>query len=441
MTATVLTFIADVAPERRQALDTAVAALRRAANASMEAPFSAIPMLHFASVVVFDGDPIRKLPVLLVFESNIDGSIGPYIAALVAEAAPQIHSLFRCCRDYTVTAPTDHAEITNYLQRHVVRPKAWHVGNFSHTVARIIREAELRNDVSTRIDQRMLAGGRPNTPDMARLLIDGQYQAAGTFGWVPRPDGEPTWWDRNGPKFKLGVMIVLVVGAIPALATIYYRHLWGLVAGVGADLVLLIMYAAILRWHEVHDVAQPASALNPALVQQLELQEDRHVQNHLASLTTVKPGLFRNLTLRAVLWAANLVARTSITGTLSGIPSIHFAHWALVDNGRRLLFLSNFDGSWESYLDDFIDQASLGLTAIWTNTVGFPETRYLILDGARNGVAFKTFARSQQVPTGVWYSAYPDLTVQQVALNSTVRTGLVVAPATPTALTEWLRGW
>jgi hypothetical protein len=440
MIATILTFIAEIAPDRRQSLDAAVSALRRAADAPPHSPFGAISTLHFASVVVFDDDPARQLPALLVFESNIDGPIGPYVDTLVHAAAPHLHALFGCCRDYTVAAAADRAAIGDYLRRHVVQPNAWHVGSFSHTAGRIVREASLHDDVSARIDRRMLQGGWPTTAFLAQALIADEYRAAGTFGWVPAPDDEPTWWDRTGPTVRLVGTAAVVVLALPAIGFVIARWL-GAVAGFALEIALVALYGAILRWHEGRDVPQPPSALDPALVKRLELLEDRRVQNHLASLTTVKPGLFRRLTIRVVLWAANLVARTSIHGTLAGIPSIHFAHWALVDNGRRLLFLSNFDGSWESYLDDFIDRASPGLTAIWTNTVGFPATRFLVGRGARDGVAFKAFARSQQVPTGVWYSAYPDLTVQQIDRNSRLRVGLASAPTRPAALIEWLRLW
>ena len=57
----------------------------------------------------------------------------------------------------------------------------------------------------------------------------------------------------------------------------------------------------------------------------------------------------------------------------------------MIDNGRRLLFLSNFDGSWENYLDDFIDKASIGLTGVWSNTLKFPRTYFLVLGGASDG--------------------------------------------------------
>ncbi len=73
----------------------------------------------------------------------------------------------------------------------------------------------------------------------------------------------------------------------------------------------------------------------------------------------------------------------------------------MIDDGRRLLFLTNYDGSWENYLDDFIDKAALGLTGIWSNTLNFPRTRFLVLGGARDEKRFKAIARKTQAYTNV----------------------------------------
>ena len=76
----------------------------------------------------------------------------------------------------------------------------------------------------------------------------------------------------------------------------------------------------------------------------------------------------------------------------------------VIDGGKNLLFLSNYDGSWENYLDDFIDLASPGLTAIWSNTVGFPRSYFLVGGGSRDENLFKTMTRQSQVPSLVWYT-------------------------------------
>ena len=65
--------------------------------------------------------------------------------------------------------------------------------------------------------------------------------------------------------------------------------------------------------------------------------------------------------------------------------------------------------------------ASAGLTAIWSNTVGFPRTQFLAWGGARDGTRFKAIARDKQVYTDAWYSAYPELTVASARAETHVR--------------------
>jgi hypothetical protein len=225
------------------------------------------------------------------------------------------------------------------------------------------------------------------------------------FSWVPGVGPRQSAGEKYLPWVKL-VLVGLPLGLL--------------------ILVTSIIWLPILRCKESRDSVQ-SDAADAGNLRDLVEVEDRtpSVQNHMASISVVKPGWFRRLVLRTVLLFINLLARaTSTHGQLSGIPSIHFAHWSLIDGGRRLLFLSNFDGSWENYLDDFIDKASHGLTAIWSNSVNFPRTRCLILGGAQDGPRFKAVARDSQTVTNAWYSAYWDLTVQGIDNNSSLREDL-----------------
>ena len=49
-----------------------------------------------------------------------------------------------------------------------------------------------------------------------------------------------------------------------------------------------------------------------------------------------------------------------------------------------------------------------GLDAIWETSYGMPP------DGARDYPAFKRFLRSHQVPSDVFFAAYPDATVLNI---------------------------
>jgi hypothetical protein len=207
---------------------------------------------------------------------------------------------------------------------------------------------------------------------------------------------------------------------------------------------ILIVYAlafialSLVRLRELSDLRRftPATDLPSADTSGYEREEGgvNKYQNHLCSLTYVKPGWFRWLLLRVTLFVIALLARFWFNqGDLGGIPTILAARWTLIDNGRRLLFFSNYGGGWESYLNEFIDMGAVnGLNAIWTNTFldkphryyAFPATKYYLWRGAENERPFKNYVRQSQIETLVWYSAYPTLTIININRNTALRQAL-----------------
>ncbi len=140
------------------------------------------------------------------------------------------------------------------------------------------------------------------------------------------------------------------------------------------------------------------------------LREDAVAQNQLTVVTVIDPARIDRV--RAVMAAIDSYARRlAPPGSLIGISTIHFARWLVIDHGRRLLFVSDYDGSWESYIDEFAEMILTGLDAIWETSLGMPP------DGARDLPAFKRFLRSHQVPSDVFYAAYPEETVLNVATD------------------------
>jgi len=97
--------------------------------------------------------------------------------------------------------------------------------------------------------------------------------------------------------------------------------------------------------------------------------------------------------------------RLSTPGSLVGISTIHTVRWALLDGGKRVLLASNYDGTWENYIDEFAEMILSGLNALWTSAPDFP------LAGAQDVAALKQFLRSHQVAANVFYSAYPATSV------------------------------
>src|SRR5215207_192727 len=212
---------------------------------------------------------------------------------------------------------------------------------------------------------------------------------------------------------------------------------------VGVLSALVFSVPAILlwlRWLERRDSSHDAPPVDERMLRQMIRREDRIAQNHMGSVVLVKPGVLRMALFRAGHLGLGLVLRVIATdGYLGSMRTVHFAHWAFVNNGSRLMFFSNFDHSWDSYLDDFIEKAHGGLTLAWGSGVGFPPTRFLVVDGASHGRQFKAWARHSMTVSRFWFSVYKDYTVDQIERHARIANGLRKSTLTPKEAAEWAR--
>jgi hypothetical protein len=123
----------------------------------------------------------------------------------------------------------------------------------------------------------------------------------------------------------------------------------------------------------------------------------------VTALTTIAPIIPERLQqLKAVL--ANVQANPS--QSIAKIATIHFARWVIIDNETRLLFTSNFDGTFEDYIQDFVREIPEGLDAIWGNCVGYP--------GSQPIEGFFDYINQHKFFNDTFYAAYPHLTVSDV---------------------------
>jgi hypothetical protein len=192
---------------------------------------------------------------------------------------------------------------------------------------------------------------------------------------------------------------------------------------------LLLLVALFSLW--ALSIPSPDAPSHPQLPRQ-ELQailgqEDLDVQNHMAALVPVKQDwFFRAPVLRSFLWVLNRLffrsgwLRDWYKGKLFGLPTVHFCQWVLLDT-RNYIFLSNYDHSWTTYLDDFGTTIASGIDKIWGQGENYPGTSSL--------EPFKQYARSTMRPLlgrrphlG-WYQAYPGLTLRQIWNNELIVRG------------------
>jgi len=186
-------------------------------------------------------------------------------------------------------------------------------------------------------------------------------------------------------------------------------------------------------------IVEPTTRKQPATNTRLSSFQNHIVQNQMTHVVPIKPGAFRQATLRVVLWGINLAAAAIYDkGELGGIPTIHFARWVFLDNKQRMIFASNYDGSHEAYMDDFINKAGWGLNLAFNCGLGYPRTRWIIKDGIDDELKFKYTQRRHQAPTETWYRAHPGLTVFDIERNARVRAGFERRTMTDEEVRAWL---
>ena len=116
---------------------------------------------------------------------------------------------------------------------------------------------------------------------------------------------------------------------------------------------------------------------------------------------------------RIVLEAFADLEKEGFVSPVRRFSGIHFARWTLIDGDTRLLFTTNFDGTWEDYIGDFVREIPWSLGLIWCNCEGYPADT-----GDKPGAAdyplFSKFCRHYQVPAGLFYAQYGNLSVRDI---------------------------
>lgn len=117
-------------------------------------------------------------------------------------------------------------------------------------------------------------------------------------------------------------------------------------------------------------------------------------------------------------WLNRLIFRASraLPATLSGLLGlslIHFARWVIIKRDQwpqlgqppqklandYMLFCSNFNGTWDQYIDAFADGIPNGLDLFWYCSSKYPNSIPI--------TPFKNYIRANQIDTNYYYNATP----------------------------------
>ena len=419
-------------------------------------------LVHFASASVWGVGEGGAPPLNLLLEFNVDGTREVAIPMIADRAGGWLRDLLNLVR------PGDSRPLAAILQTYALRLHTgpWgstginFMGSQERSVAGTADQQRLRAAAQAALDQMgdrfgarpldVLAAVRaalrrdPANLDLDALTVQPSRGDPAISTWR-KPQG---FWDplpkvlQGGLGLQLGTAFLasfaviamglhMVLAAQPGLGALAH---WAMVVALGLILTSVLWGTAafgayrLFLSEEAKEVADD-QAPDPERVKTIIARENApgYQQNHIIAVTPLTPGLVRRFAFAFAMWG---IAQSLIwfrPGFVLTMGTIHFAKWFRMPGSRTMVFQSNYDGSWESYLEDFITRAHAGQTAAWSNGVGFPRSRNLIEDGAADGERFKRWVRRQQIPTDFWFSRFPDLTGDVMRANVLIQRGLASA--------------
>src|SRR5262245_11015935 len=397
---------------------------RTNANNSL-VPFSRFDTLHVARFVIIDdktvGDVVAyglkpvAYPLYLAFVGDVDGDGEAFLRAAARETPNGLRAIFSCCEGFTSNTDRLHC-----MTAHSLQSAATYVNWRGRTVRRSREDAALFESLQKFIQMSETdVCAMPAQHAHAALRTHALSEvAAGRLTLSPEPP-TPLGWRIRDFVHLVGVP-VLALAASPVL--------------LPAALLMLLR----LRLAEKAD-AELCGRVDDAYSNALADLEDHDVTNQFTAMGSIKPGLARRWSVSAAFFAIDYAARHIFTrGGLARVRTIHFARWVFLDGKKRAVFMSNYDGSLESYMDDFINKVGFGLNVAFSGGIGYPRTKWLVADGCNDERKFKEYLRRHQVPSQVWYKAYPGQTAIDLERNGRIRDGLEQQMLTEQGAREWV---
>ena len=389
-------------------------------------PFRRFERLHLARFVIIEAKTLHEIQEfgvksrpwrpILTFMGDIDGDMPTFLAELIEHAESSLKKIFSHCEDFS----EENLNLLEWMQQHNINPNANYVNWMGRTVKQIHEETALHQSLSAYLQKIVAEVGRENIRTLRQKLLSHieMEKYNGKLTLSP-PEPTPREWKIRNLLHKIGIPLILLL----------------------LSPLLLVIAPFVAIWLRMRERSDPELFIRPGYehIKELSQQEDWDVTNQYSVFGDVKPGLLRILTFKFVLLLTDWFTRHVYNrGFLARIKTIHFAHWVLMDNNHRVFFASNYDGSHESYMDDFINKVGWGLNLVFSSCVGYPTTRWIIKEGAQREHAFKYTQRRHQIPTEVWYKAYPGLTAIDLARNSRIRQGVQIRQSNDAEISEWL---
>lgn len=384
-----LTFIAKLKPEKADQIEEMLHVIGQDINLkrdehlalyaqSAHLKLGDISTLHFGRFSLIPNDATNKKDYLM-FASNYDGELDNHLNEFLEKFPYGTVNIFSCCEGFPEnldpTTSKGKSAFRRFIKNYDYRSEAFYQGYKGESVAQVKTYIDTRKNFQKHLDQHSVG----DIPSNLQALSSDSV-------WVQGDQDS-----RKQTDITMGKIAIVLLDFMWHFILVFIWRRLTVRHPNGAPLNL-----------ELHDDGRK-------IRENITDIEDAVAQNQVTIISKIRPGLFNVFRVKFFLLLIQMAAKHIYNeGNLAGISTIHFARWVVIDQGRYLLFNSNYDGTWVNYIGDFVDKGAYGMDLIWYNAERFPS------QGAKDIQKFKDIIRRDQIETQVFYSAYPNATVKNI---------------------------
>lgn len=108
------------------------------------------------------------------------------------------------------------------------------------------------------------------------------------------------------------------------------------------------------------------------------------------------------------------IAKGNLAGA-TNVGTLHDLRIVFIDNDRKILFCTAYDGEWDPYINDFATKIPELMDLLFSNVEGWPGIK---------SPDVKQFIIDHQITAAAWYVGVPHLTVRDIARHDKLAKGI-----------------
>lgn len=386
----------------------------------------------------------EMLPETFVFATSFCGPFSTHLEDLIKTSKKGLCEIFKHCLDFPEENLITDEFLAYYLKSHRY-PSAFNSRYNCITKKDVREEKELRNEIENYLDkaQNLNAFNLLSALEVKTLIQQHIKTHGPEYEWALKPARKSLieFFVTNRVNIIIGLFFFMLVTAFllyyPVHISLFLKILIAALLPVAIFIILILVLLMLLPLLLYITRKRNVTAPRPkdSYVRKITATQLHPVINEMTAAAPLKKGR-----LRRHFYATALRIISFIAPYVMDVPTVSSLRWLVIDNKKRLIFISNYSNTTDFYVRDFlIGNTPRGVNFMFSNGIGFPDAKLLLYKGiTSNPEGYMNAVHTGQHVTDLWYAHEPSLTADIINNNRKIRNGLFKRMSENKAI-EWLR--